>query len=310
MNCLEYIDSHTGGEPTRLILDGLPELSTNDPAEAKALLKNEHDWIRGAAILEPRGSDVLVGAILLAEQRAGANAAIIFFNNAGYLDMCGHGTIGVVTSLAHLDLVAPGLVIIDTPPGRIRTTLHEDESVSLHNVPSYRYLKDASVDVAGYGRVHGDVAYGGNWFFLVHDYSGKIDRESIDALTAFTVAVRKALGAAGITGKDGAEVDHIEVFGPSTVADSKNFVLCPGLAYDRSPCGTGTSAKLACLYEDGVLKEGDPWHQESVIGSIFSGTVEVRAGLVIPVIRGRAWVTAHGRMLLYDTDPFRYGIRS
>ena len=307
---MEFVDSHTAGEPTRLIVDGLPDLDTTDANQALEIIKREHDWIRTAAVLEPRGSDVLVGAVMLTDAAPDADAAIVFFNNVGYLGMCGHGTIGVVASLAHLDIIEPGTVIIDTPPGRIHAELHDDESVSLQNVPSYRFQKDVAVQVPGIGTVTGDIAYGGNWFYLVHGYEGTIGHAHVDELTDYTWAVRQALEAAGITGKDGALIDHVELFVDSTTADSRNFVLCPGKAYDRSPCGTGTSAKLACLFEDGKLKEGQWWRQESVIGSAFEGTVHVRNGEIIPTIKGQAWVTAHGKLILRDDDPFRYGIRA
>ena len=309
MNVLEYVDSHTAGEPTRLIIGGVPQLGTVDPAEARDLLRRDHDWLRTTTIREPRGSDVLVGAALLPHRREDADAAIVFFNNVGYLGMCGHGTIGVVASLAYLELIGPGKVRIDTPPGRIDALLHEDGSVSLQNVASYRYRKNVPVDVPGHGRITGDIAYGGNWFFLVNGYSGPIEQAYVEELTSYTWAVRQALHSQGITGQNGAEIDHIELFGPSTIADSRNFVLCPGKAYDRSPCGTGTSAKLACLFEDGKIAEGEEWRQESVIGSVFEGKVQVQGGQIIPTISGRAWVTGRGQLLMEDTDPFRFGIQ-
>ena len=312
MDTLEYIDSHTGGEPTRLIVDGGPDLGTNDPAVALKLLRDEHDWIRRTAILEPRGSDVLVGAYMLPVAKEGADAAIVFFNNAGYLGMCGHGTIGVVASLAHMAFVKPGPVVIDTPPGRIHCVLHGDGSVSIRNVASFRTQKDVPVDVSGFGTITGDIAYGGNWFFLV-DVSESdlvIGLSHVEELTAFTVAIRRSLAAANITGDDGAELDHIEIFGHTTTADSRNFVLCPGNAYDRSPCGTGTSAKLACLYADGKLEPGQIWRQESVIGSVFEGRVDIVDDKIIPIIKGKAHVSGRGKLLMIADDPFRYGIHT
>jgi len=308
MISLDYIDSHTGGEPTRLITGGLPDLDTDDPAEALKILATKHDWVRKASILEPRGSDVLVGAALLPSHRGSADAAVVFFNTVGYLGMCGHGTIGVVASLAYLGYIKPGPVTIDTPPGRVKAHLHEDGAVSFENVPSYRFDSCVGVRVEGIGLVMGDIAYGGNWFFLVRNFEGKIEPEHIPQLTPYAYAVRQALFKNGIRGRGHAEIDHVELFCDTPNADSRNFVLCPGLAYDRSPCGTGTSAKLACLYADGKLKEGQIWRQESVIGSIFEGSVRIKDGQIVPTIKGQAWITAQGKMLIDETDPYRFGI--
>lgn len=290
-----------------MIVGGLPDLGA-DPIEAREILRTQHDWVRAAAILEPRGSDVLVGAALLPRSREGADAAVVYFNNAGYLNMCGHATIGLITTLAFMGKVATGAMVIDTPPGRIHAELHADGRVSFENVASYRFLKNVSFSLPGHGPVTGDVAYGGNWFFLVNGYKGSIDLASVDALSAFCRAVREELAGSGITGKDGAEIDHIEILGPTPKANARSFVLCPGAAYDRSPCGTGTSAKLACLYEDGKIKEGEIWRQESVVGSVFEGRVSVRNGLILPTIKGQAWITSRGTLILDAGDPFRYGL--
>ncbi|MEK1942181.1 MAG: 4-hydroxyproline epimerase, partial [Pseudomonas sp.] len=247
MRRIQIIDSHTGGEPTRLVIDGFPDLGTGSMAERRALLAEHFDAYRAATVLEPRGSDVLVGALLCPPVDPTACAGVIFFNNSGYLGMCGHGTIGLVISLAHMGRIGPGTHRIETPVGTVEATLHEDHSVSVRNVPAYRYRAAVSVEVPGYGAVTGDIAWGGNWFFLVSQHGQRIDGSNLDALTAYTVAVSAALQAQGIYGRDGGVIDHIELFADDPQADSRNFVLCPGKAYDRSPCGTGTSAKLACL---------------------------------------------------------------
>lgn len=275
MQRIRIIDSHTGGEPTRLVIGGFPDLGQGDMAERRRLLGERHDAWRAACILEPRGSDVLVGALLCAPVDPEACAGVIFFNNSGYLGMCGHGTIGLVASLAHLGRIGPGVHRIETPVGEVEATLHEDGSVSVRNVPAYRYRRQVSVEVPGIGRVSGDIAWGGNWFFLVAGHGQRIAGDNLDALTAYTVAVQQALEDQGIRGEDGGAIDHIELFADDPHADSRNFVLCPGKAYDRSPCGTGTSAKLACLAADGKLLPGQPWRQASVIGSQFEGGLRV-----------------------------------
>lgn len=314
MKRIQVLDSHTGGEPTRLVLDGFPDLGKGSMAERRALLAREHDSWRAATVLEPRGSEVLVGALLCEPADPSACAGVIFFNNTGYLGMCGHGTIGLVVSLAHLGRIGPGTHKIETPVGTVEATLHDDRSVSVRNVPSYRYRKHVPVQVPGHGLVHGDIAWGGNWFFLIADHGLRVAGDNLDELTAYTVAVQKALEDQGIRGEDGGLIDHIELFADDPDADSRNYVLCPGKAYDRSPCGTGTSAKLACLAADGKLAAGDAWRQASVIGSQFEGRFEwvgePAEGRIIPTIRGRANISAEATLLLEEDDPFAWGIRS
>ena len=319
---VEVIDSHTGGEPTRVVISGGPDLGRGDLATRRALFRDHFDDFRSAVCNEPRGSDTMVGALLCDPVDSSCAAGVIFFNNVGVLNMCGHGTIGLLVTLAHLGRIDPGIHKIETPVGIVEATLHGPNDVTIKNVPSYRYAKDVDVqiqdvlvDADGPGsipnvRVTGDVAWGGNWFFLVRDLDWlKIDLSNLERLTAFTVKVRQSLEASGITGEHGAEIDHIEVFGSSEIANSKNFVLCPGKAYDRSPCGTGTSAKLACLAADGKLKEGEAWRQESIIGSVFEGFVTYEGNWTIPHIRGTAYVNAEATLILNPDDPFRMGIR-
>jgi 4-hydroxyproline epimerase len=306
------IDSHTGGEPTRLVISGGPDLGGGAMAERLARFRAQHDHWRRALMNEPRGSDVLVGALLTPPEHAGSLAGVIFFNNVGFLGMCGHGTIGAVATLAHLGRIPPGVHAIDTPVGTVRATLHEDRSVTVANVPAYRHAKDVPVDVPGLGRVHGDVAWGGNWFFLCADHGLDLSARQVASLTAQAESIRQALVAAGITGAGGAEIDHIELVGPAHDAQhhGRNFVLCPGMAYDRSPCGTGTSAKLACLAADGDLAPGQVWHQESVIGSVFSAHYALSAepGHVMPFIHGTAYVTLDATLVFDPQDPFAWGL--
>lgn len=273
--------------------------------------RREHDHLRSAVVCEPRGSDVLVGALLCEPHDASCTAGVIFFNNVGYLGMCGHGMIGFIASLAHLDRIGVGRHRIETPAGIVEAELHADGSVTVHNVPAYRARKDVAVDVPGHGRVVGDVAWGGNWFFLVSDHGLDLQLANIEALTDFSWCVRQALESAGVTGDKSAPIDHIELFAPSATAgvDSRNFVLCPGKAYDRSPCGTGTSAKIACLAADGKLAEGDVWRQESIIGSVFEASWRRDGERILPSIRGRAYVNAQAMLLLDENDPFVWGIR-
>lgn len=309
---VQVIDSHTGGEPTRLVLDGGPDLGAGPLFERLARFRSHHDAFRSAVVNEPRGSDVLVGALLCEPHDPRCITGVIFFNNVGYLGMCGHGTIGLVSTLLHMGKIAAGEHWIDTPVGAVKATLHTSGEVTIANVRSYRAARQVAVDVPGYGRVTGDVAWGGNWFYLVDDHKQEIALSRVEPLIEFTWAIRNALVAQGIRGSDGGEIDHIELFSASgnAQADSKNFVLCPGKAYDRSPCGTGTSAKLACLYEDGKLKPGEVWRQQSILDSAFEGTVEIRNGEIYPSITGRAFVTAEGTLILNPADPFMSGIRA
>lgn len=307
---IRVIDSHTGGEPTRLVVDGGPDLGSGPLPERLQKLREQHDWLRRAVVNEPRGSDAMVGALLLTPVDPTAAAGVIFFNNTGYLGMCGHGTIGLITTLAYRGCIGHGEHRIETPAGTVTAILHESGEVTVNNVASYRYLANAAVDVPGHGKIYGDVAWGGNWFFLVREHGFEITFANIPTLTDFCRSVRRALQANGIVGADGHEIDHIELFGPPQAprADRKNFVLCPGGAYDRSPCGTGTSAKLACLYADGKLREGQVWTQESIIGSIFEASIRVRNGEVCPSIKGSAFVNAEADLILDERDPFRTGI--
>ena len=310
MQRIQIVDSHTGGEPTRLVIGGFPDLGGGSMAERRALLADQHDKWRAATVLEPRGSDVVVGALLCEPVSPDAAAGVIFFNNAGYIGMCGHGTIGLVASLAHIGRIGVGEHKIETPVGTVTTTLHADGSVSVRNVPAYRHLHQVAVELPGHGTVRGDVAWGGNWFFLVSEHGQRVASDNLAALTDYTTALRRALAAQGITGAEGAEIDHIELFANDDEgADSRNFVLCPGNAYDRSPCGTGTSAKIACLAADGKLAPGEVWTQASVIGSRFEASYAMQDGKVIPTLRGRAYISAEATLLIDDEDPFGWGIR-
>jgi 4-hydroxyproline epimerase len=308
---VKVIDSHTGGEPTRVVVSGGPDLGDGPLSVRLERFRSQHDQFRSAIVNEPRGSDVMVGALICDPVDPACAAGVIFFNNVSYLGMCGHGTIGLVATLAYLKRIEPGEHRIETPVGTVSAFLHESGEVTVNNVASYRTAANVAVEVPAYGEVKGDIAWGGNWFYLIRDHRLELTLNNLDALTVFTWAVRQALHANGITGDGGHEIDHIELFGPpqTAEADSRNFVLCPGKAYDRSPCGTGTSAKLACLFADGKIREGQTWRQESVIGSVFEGSVQVRDGKVYPSIKGSAFVTAEADLVLDPRDPLCMGIR-
>ena len=308
---MRVIDSHTEGEPTRVVIEGGPDLGNGSMAERLARLREHHDDLRRTVILEPRGSDALVGALLCEPTREDCAAGVLFFNNTGYLNMCGHGSIGVAVTLAYLGRIGPGVSQLETPVGVVGVELLDDNTVTVENVPSYRFRKDVAVSVPGLGDVTGDIAWGGNWFFLVKDAPCPVDLNHERQLTDAALQVQAALRAQGITGQAGGDIDHIEFFAAprSEGADSRNFVLCPGGAYDRSPCGTGTSAKLACLAEDGALTPGADWVQESVIGSRFTASYrEGKDGMVIPRITGRAFICAETTLVRQPGDPFAEGI--
>ena len=310
MQQVRIVDTHTAGEPTRLVLDGAPDLGPGTIAARLAVFRDRFDWFRSAVVQEPRGSDVLVGALLCPPSDPTSAAGVIFFNNVSYLGMCGHGTIGVVATLAHLGRLAPGDHRIETPVGVVGARLHPDGRVTVENVPSYRHAKGVRVEIEGHIAVTGDIAYGGNWFFLTDDHGQALALSRVGALTDFSWRIRRALERQGLTGAGGAEIDHIELFGPGTAgSDSRSFVLCPGGAYDRSPCGTGTSAKLACLAADGKLPPGRPWVQESIIGSRFEATYAQEGAAIRPRITGSAFVTLDGSLVIDPGDPFRWGVR-
>lgn len=329
MKPLFLIDTHTGGEPTRVVFnDGafLPDGVNDDAIEIRRRLSQEADWIRRSILLEPRGSESMVGALVTLDNSGASSndslkASIVFFNNTGYLGMCGHGLIGVVEAMRYRGDLAPGEHRFATPAGVIVATLHDDNLVSFENVPSYRYRKNVRVrinvpasDSSGGVRladeVVGDIAYGGNWFFLVKVDS--VQANHLASLMRYSLAIKSALQRDEITGADGAEIDHIELC--QTYDDDplggKTFVLCPGGHYDRSPCGTGTAAKVACLVDDGELSLRQTWTQESIIGSRFTATHRIVDGQTRVTITGRAFVNGETRCVFHNEDPFRFGIGS
>ncbi len=310
MHSIRIIDSHTGGEPTRVVIEGGPDLGGGTVAEQCAVFRRQHDRFRSAVVNEPRGSDVLVGALLCPPSDPACAFGVIFFNNVGVLGMCGHGTIGVMVTLARLGRIEPGTYRLETSVGIVTATLHDRTRVTVENVPSHRSQRDVTIDVPGIGAVKGDVAWAGNWFFLVKTPPPlPLTLQHVDQLVDYTWRIRQAVNAQACP-----EVDHVELFGPvnEPAAQSRNFVLCPGKAYDRSPCGTGTSAKLACLAADGVLQPGQVWVQESVIGSAFTGSyawLDEASGRIIPSITGTAYVNAEATLNFDPDDPFAWGLQ-
>jgi 4-hydroxyproline epimerase len=306
---IRVVDSHTGGEPTRVVLEGGPDLGHGPLAERLARFRRQHDHLRSAMVCEPRGSDTVVGALLTPPTDPNCVAGVIYFNNVGYLGMCGHGTIGLVATLAWLGRIGPGVHRIETPVGVVAAELAADGMVHVENVPAYRHAHDVTVRLDDGDTVRGDVAWGGNWFFLVREPQRELRLADVEALTQYTWRIRQALTRAGIAGADGGEIDHIELFCASAQADSRNFVLCPGKAYDRSPCGTGTSAKLACLAADAKLAPGAIWRQESIVGSVFEASYRREGERIVARIGGRAHIMGEGHLILAPDDPFRHGIR-
>jgi 4-hydroxyproline epimerase len=309
MQDIHAIDSHTAGEPTRVVLAGGPDLGRGPLAERAQLLRQKHDSFRSAIVNEPRGSDVLVGALVCEPAEPTCTLGVLFFNNVGPIGMCGHGTIGLMATLAWLGRIKPGTHRIDTVVGVVSATLHDDGRVSVENVPSHRKAKDVPINVDGVGEMTGDVAWGGNWFYLISNHRQELTLANVETLSRVTGQIRKTINASGFP-----EVNHIELFGPplTASAQSRNFVLCPGGAYDRSPCGTGTSAKLACLAADGKLAPGQTWVQESILGTHFEGRyrwADESKSAVVPTITGTAFVTADVRLKFDERDPFRWGIR-
>jgi 4-hydroxyproline epimerase len=307
---IHVVDSHTGGEPTRVIVSGGPSLPAGSMSQKLECLRRKFDHFRTAAINEPRGSDIIVGALLCEPEDPANTAGVIYFNNVGYLGMCVHGTIGLIITLAYLGKIHRGRHNIESPVGTVLAQLHDSGEVTVENVPSYRFAANVPVEVPGYGIVRGDIAWGGNWFFLVDRSPIEISFAKVDELEDFARAIREALQRNHVTAAGGQEIDHVELFSDSELpgVDSKNFVLCPGHAYDRSPCGTGTSAKLACLYGNGKLQPGQIWRQESIIGSVFEGSVRIKDKQILPSIKGSAFITSEADLILDPKDAFCHGL--
>lgn len=306
---MKVIDSHTEGEPTRVIVGGGPDLGSGSVSERAARLAREYRDFCNAVVLEPRGSDALVAALLVPPAQPDCSAGVIYFNTVGNLGMCGHASIGTAVTLAHMGRIEPGTHRFETPVGVVTVDLLGPNEASITNIESYRLRKDVVLSVDGLGTITGDIAWGGNWFFITRNLPCALKQSEIPRLLDATQRIRRALWDQGWTGEGGAWIDHIILLGPTDRADARNFVLCPSGSYDRSPCGTGSSALLACLAEDGALRPGDEFLQESIIGSTYRLHYQpAAAGRIVPVIRGRAWVTAESELLFCKGDPYASGI--
>ncbi len=310
---VRVVDSHTEGEPTRVVISGWPMPKGETMAERRDYMRAHQDHLRRAVVCEPRGFDAMVGAVLTPPVHDGSVAGVVFFNNGTYLGMCGHGLIGVVRTLEYLGTLTVGHCRIDTPVGTVSAELAADGSVTIENVPARCHALDVRVPVPGIGDVVGDVAYGGNWFFITHLDLVPLRLERVGELTRLTQAVQDALRAAGLASMDDGEIDHIEISAAPVRpdADCRNFVLCSGGEYDRSPCGTGTSAKMSVLHARGELAVGAMWRQEGIAGGLFVGWLSEGAdGALVPHIRGGAFVTADTTLRFDAADPFRLGLGS
>ena len=308
---MRVVDSHTEGEPTRVVVDGWPQPRGATMAERRDDLRVNYDHLRRAVVCEPRGHDAIVGALLTPPVETGSAAGIVFFNNGTYLGMCGHGLIGVVRTLEYLGRLGTGKSYFDTPVGTVSAELSADGRVCIDATPATLHASDVAIDVPGYGRIVGDVAWGGNWFFITHASEVPVDMAHLVELSRFTQAIQDAIRAQGITGADGGDIDHIEISAPPEREDahSRNFVLCSGGAYDRSPCGTGTAAKMASLHARGALDFGEEWRQEGIAGGMFTGWLtQGDAGELMPHVRGSAYITGDAMLRFQPRDPFRFGI--
>jgi proline racemase len=289
----------------------VPDLGGGSVAAQAERFRAEHDRLRRAVVEEPRGSEVFVGALLVPPADPDCALGVIFFNDVSTLGMCGHGTIGVIASLAALGRVAPGRIAIETPVGKVEAELQNDGRVAIRNVPAWRLAAGVELVLDDGSRVVGEVAWGGNWFFLAEAPAElRLDLSSLEALLAHSRAIRRALERQGVCGDGGAPIDHVELYRAAGDGEgARGFVLCPGAAWDRSPCGTGTSAKLACLAADGKLEPGRRWRQESIIGSAFEAWYQPDGnGRILPTIVGRAHLMARGELLIDPEDPFGWGI--
>ncbi|REG83832.1 proline racemase family protein [Marinomonas pollencensis] len=307
------IDSHTEGEPTRVIVEGGPDLGSGPLSERAARLGSEFTDFYRSIVAEPYGQEAMVGALLTEPTNPECVAGVIYFDAAAVIGMCGHGTIGLAVTLAHLGKIGPGTHKIETPVGIVDVTLKDKNTVTVTNIDSYRSQKTVTVEVSGIGKVTGDIAYGGNWCFIIDHSPVPVIPSNIMALTEVGVAIREAIYAQGISGEEGGVIDHILFYGSPLNPNnhSRNFVLCPDNAYDRSPCGTGSSARLACLAADGLLQAGKQIYQESIIGSGYTLSYQASPkthGAVVASITGSAFVTREAKLINNPTDPLRHGV--
>ncbi|TLP46886.1 hydroxyproline-2-epimerase [Cohaesibacter sp. CAU 1516] len=308
---MHVIDSHTGGEPTRVILDGGPDLGSGSLSDRAQRLATDHQALYRAIMMEPRGQPAMVGALLVEPTDESCVTGVIYFDAGAVLGMCGHGTIGLAVTLAHLGRIDIGTHRIETPAGIVEVTLTDRNTVTVRNIESRRVAKDVSITLDDLGTITGDIAYGGNWFYIIDPSPVAVEPSNLRALTDTAISIRTAINERQQADQTGIEVDHVIFQGPSPKPDiqSRNFVLCPDDTYDRSPCGTGSSARLACLAADGLLAPGEEIQQESIIGSHYQLSYQPgQAGGIIPQITGQAYIMAETKLIFDPSDPFRDGI--
>jgi len=320
------IDSHTAGHPTRIVVGGLPKVRGGSVAQKRDYIKSKMDYIRTLLCNEPRGHSCMYGAFLVEPSSEDADFGVIFFSTASYDDMCGHGTIGVATVLTEMNMVRreepTTEVTFETPAGLVRVETKvvggKVKSVSFVNVPAFLYKKDISIDVPGYGEVKGDVAFGGNWFFYVNakEIGVRVRSENVDALARAGIAIKNEFNK---------EFDLVHPTNPNISrkllatsiidipvknknADQNNIVV-EGKWVDRSPCGTGTSGRMAVLFAKNKLGLNEDFVNESITGETFRGRLigETKVGeypAVVPEITGNAYITGFNHIILDPDDPF------
>ena len=321
------VDGHTCGNPVRLVAGGGPRLDGSTMMERRAHFLAEYDWIRKGLMFEPRGHDMMSGSILYPPTRADCDIGILFIETSGCLPMCGHGTIGTVTMALEHGLMTPrtpGLLRLDTPAGLVVAEYRQDgqfvEEVRITNVPSFLYAEALEVECPDVGPLRVDVAYGGNFYAIVDPQENfrDIADHSAGDLIAWSPVLRERLNEAySFAHPENPAIDrltHILWTGAPTVegADARNAVFYGDKAIDRSPCGTGTSARMAQLHAKGRLKTGDGFVHESIIGSLFKGRVEQEVTVggraaIVPSIGGWARMTGLNTIFIDDRDPFAHG---
>lgn len=321
------LDGHTCGNPVRLVSGGGPILEGQTMLEKRAHFLRAFDWIRTGLMFEPRGHDMMSGAILYPPTRPDCDVAVLFIETSGCLPMCGHGTIGTVTMAIENGLVTPrepGKLAIDAPAGRVEVTYRQEgrfvEEVRLRNVPAFLHAEGLTAQVEGFGEIVVDVAYGGNFYAIVEPQKNFRDMadHSAGALIALSPRLRAALNAQ----YDFVHPEHPEIRGLSHIlwtgaprhpeAQARNAVFYGDKAIDRSPCGTGTSARMAQLVAKGRLAVGDAFVHESIIGSLFHGRVEAATTVagkpaIVPSVAGWARQTGINTIFIDDRDPFAHG---
>jgi 4-hydroxyproline epimerase len=311
---LRVLDSHTIGEPTRLVIDewcaASLDLGTGSVRQRRDVFRERYDHLRRAIVADPRGVEAMVGVVLVPPTDPSCDLGAIYFNRVGYLDMCGHATIGLAVSLGHLGRISPGPFRLETPAGVVGVQWHGGTSVSFQCVSPRRIHRGLVVRCADGTTVSGDVATSGLWFFICRDHGLSIDTEAISQLRDKAWAIRRSLAAAGVTGDTGEVIDHIVLMGPpqDPANHARNFVLCPDGAFDRSPCGTATSALVGCLHDDDLLAEGALWRQESILGGVYEASINRSGGVLMPTVRGQAWITAESTLHFAADDPYRTGL--